>query len=296
MTVLLHEFGHGLGFQTFTDGSTGEEESGFPSIWDYYLVDNTTGKFWVNMTNAERVASSLNTGKLAWNGFNVTASIPSVLSVGTPALVISGPAAGPTVGQYNIGTASFGAVLTTTPVTGQLMPIVATAAGPGCDPFNASNALAANGHVVLIDRGTCTFASKAKNAQNAGAIGVIIANNAPGSAPGLGGADPTVVIPTISVSQADGNALKAALARRSRTTSGVIASLGVNGSQFAGADPSGRALLFAPSPYQPGSSVSHYDIIAFPNQLMEPNINGDLQHTVVPPADLTFPLLQDIGW
>ena len=132
--------------------------------------------------------------------------------------------------------------------------------------------------------------------QNAGAIGVIIANNAPGSAPGLGGADPTVTIPAISVSQADGVTLKTALQRRSRTSSGVIASLGVNGSQYAGADLFGRALLYTPNPVVGGSSVSHYDTLAFPNLLMEPAINGDLTHAVTLPGDLTFPLFLDIGW
>ena len=58
----------------------------------------------------------------------------------------------------------------------------------------------------------------------------------------------------------------------------------------------GRALLFTPNPYQGGCSESHWDTIAFPNQLMEPAINGDLTHSVVTPQDLTFKLLQDIGW
>ena len=43
---------------------------------------------------------------------------------------------------------------------------------------------------------------------------MIIANNAAGPAPGLGGADPTVTIPVLSISQADGNALKARAPRR----------------------------------------------------------------------------------
>ncbi|MEO8370075.1 MAG: PA domain-containing protein [Candidatus Solibacter sp.] len=47
-----------------------------------------------------------------------------------------------------------------------------------------------------MDRGICGFAVKAKNAQVAGAVGVIIGNNAAGfPPPGMGGADPTVVIP-----------------------------------------------------------------------------------------------------
>jgi hypothetical protein len=29
---------------------------------------------------------------------------------------------------------------------------------------------------------------------------------------------------------------------------------------------------------------------------MEPNINSDLTHEIMPPNDLTLPLLQDIGW
>src|SRR5262249_48785631 len=55
-------------------------------------------------------------------------------------------------------------------------------------------------------------------------------------------------------------------------------------------------LLFTPNPVQVGSTISHWDQIAFPNQLMEPAINGDLTHSVMPPQDLTLPLLRDVGW
>ena len=48
--------------------------------------------------------------------------------------------------------------------------------------------------------------------------------------------------------------------------------------------------------YDPGSSVSHLSSDAKPNQLMEPSINNDLTHQVRPPYDLTYPLLQVIGW
>lgn len=50
------------------------------------------------------------------------------------------------------------------------------------------------------------------------------------------------------------------------------------------------------NPFQCGSSVSHFDTSAFPNQLMEPAINGDLTHEVTIPNDLTFQLFKDIGW
>ena len=144
-TVLLHEFGHGLGFLTFTDNDgSGSEDFGIPSIWDDFLLDSTTGKTWTQMTNAERAASGVKSGKLVWIGPHVLAAIPQVLT--------------------------------------------------------------------------------------------------------------------------------------------------------AGFDGQGRALMYAPSGFQGGSSVSHFDVSMTPNQIMEPAINGDLHHEVAPPYDLTLPLLMDIGW
>lgn len=292
VTVLLHEFGHGLGFQTFTSGATGAPFFGIPSIWDHFLLDDTTTKLWVDMTNAERAASALKPRQLSWTGANVTNALAGVLSSGTPQLEVFG-AAGSAGGTYLVGPASFGPPLAATPVTGQLVQLVDQANGTGlaCTPI-AGNALM--GKMALVDRGGCTFAVKAKNVQAAGAKGMLVADNAAGSPPaGLAGADPSITIPAVRITQADGVTLKTALAARS---GGVIARLGLNSAQYAGANATGRALMYTPNPYQGGSSVSHWDTIAFPNQLMEPAINGDLLHSVVTPADLTFELLKDIGW
>lgn len=303
VAVLQHEMAHGLGFQTFTNGTTGAFNGGFPSIWDHYLFDTVNNVTWAQATAAQRVASAISIDKLVWNGPIVTAAVPLVLRAGLPGVAISGPAAGALAGStLQAGEASFGPALTTGGTFGEVMPVVTntTAAGltgPGCGPLALNDARAVNGKVALIDRGVCGFAVKVKNAQNAGAIAVLIADNAAGSPPpGLGGADPTITIPAVRVTQADGNALKTALARRSRTSSGVFASLGLFGTQLAGADPAGRIKMFAPNPFQGGSSVSHYDTTATRNQLMEPSINGDLTQAVVPPLDLTFPLFQEIGW
>jgi hypothetical protein len=297
VSVLAHEFGHGLGFQTFTNGSSGAQLSGFPSIWDHFLLDASTGKLWKNMSNAERAASSLKNGKLVWTGSNVNANLATVLQAGTPLLSISTPAA--VAGNYAVGTASFGPALASPGLTGEIMPVVDTAPNLGlaCNPLSAANALAVNGKIALVDRGVCTFNVKVKNAQNAGAIAVIVADNVAGAPPpGLGGTDPTVTIPSVRITQADGVALKAALATRSRTRSGMFANMGVDLSVRAGADSAGRMLMFAPNPFQGGSSVSHFDVSAFPNLLMEPSINGDLSHSVTLPKDLTYQLLKDIGW
>jgi hypothetical protein len=297
VTVLTHEFGHGLGFQTFTNGSSGAQLAGFPSVWDDFLLDTGTGLTWTSMTNAQRATSALNEGKLVWNGPNVATNVPIVLQKGAPELRLTAPAS--VAGSYLVGTASFGPALTSPGVTAEIMPVVDTAPNLGlaCTTLSAANAAAVNGKIALVDRGVCTFNVKVKNAQDAGAVAVIVVDNAAGSPPaGIGGTDPTITIPSVRITLADGNTLKAALATRSRLHSGMFATLGVNLALYTGADSSARAWMFAPSPFQSGSSVSHWDTSAFPNQLMEPAINGDLTHEVIPPFDLTFMLLKDIGW
>ena len=75
--------------------------------------------------------------------------------------------------------------------------------GDGCAPYPADTFLDA---VAVVRRGGCAFADKATNAVNAGAIGVIVANNTTGNiAPGV---SPTVAVPVFGITQAQGNALR----------------------------------------------------------------------------------------
>lgn len=70
----------------------------------------------------------------------------------------------------------------------------------------------ATGKIVILNRGTCGFSNKALNAQNAGAVGVIIVNNAPGVAPitmGGGTEGANVTIPVVMISYEDGETLQA---------------------------------------------------------------------------------------
>jgi hypothetical protein len=108
VTVLTHEFGHGLGFQTFTNAQTGAQNSGFPGVYDHFLMDNSNGKSWLQMTNAERAASSINTHKLVWTGPQVQTDLPTVLSLGVPVLTINSPAG--IAGTYDPGGAAFGPI------------------------------------------------------------------------------------------------------------------------------------------------------------------------------------------
>jgi hypothetical protein len=211
----------------------------------------------------------------------VVADIPSTLG-GTPTFTITAPPA--LARNYSLGTASFGAPLSD--ITGDLALIVdgAGVTSDGCEP--ATNNL--TGKLAVVDRGTCGFTVKALNAQNAGAIGVIIVNNVAGvPAPGLGGTDANVHITVIGITLEDGNTIKTALGQGT-VTGRVFA----DRSLLAGADAQGRGLVYTPNPVVPGSSVSHWDTSATPNLLMEPAINGDLLHR----PDLTLSLFRDIGW
>ena len=77
----------------------------------------------------------------------------------------------------------------------------------GCQPLSGGTL---SGLIALVDRGNCDFTVKVSNAQSAGAIAVIVANNINGdSVLTMAGRDRAVTIPAILVSQNSGTALKA---------------------------------------------------------------------------------------
>ena len=306
--VLLHEFAHGLGFSTVTFGGDGTQLAGQPSIYDYFAFDNTVGRNWAQMTDAERIASAINPRALVWTGANVREAAPSVLSLGSPRMKVRDPES--LEGTYLVGAAAFGPPLESPGLTRRVAAVVeAGVLGTACVPLDEANTRAVRRKIALVVRGACAFTQKVLNAQSAGAVGVIVVENLATTPPAeLGGSDPSITIPAVRVTRADGNALFAALTAPKSGWEGkgyghdddddgeVVVNLGVDRKQLAGADKRGRVMLYTPSPFQPGSSVSHWDTSARRNQLMEPAINADLTQFVLPPYDLTLPMLKDIGW
>jgi hypothetical protein len=71
VTVVLHELGHGLGFLTFVDLETGAKLTGLNDTYMLNLEDHSTGELYPDMTDAERVTASTDTGDLHWVGPNV---------------------------------------------------------------------------------------------------------------------------------------------------------------------------------------------------------------------------------
>jgi hypothetical protein len=296
LETLLHEFGHGLGFSSFTDETNGQfccDEDGLPAIYDRYLLDKITGLHWDVMTDHQRAVSAINNaGKLVWDGPLVTSSVPTVLGPAAEVRVLA-PVGATT--DILAGPSALGPPLST-PLTGELMPVTADG-GRACNALSGFDALAVAGKIALVNFGVCPSRIKVKNVQNAGAIGAIVANSVPAfPPPNLNGIDPTITIPSALVTQADGAMLQNLLRFRSRTNSGVNVRLGLSAEHLAGADDANRVYIYAPSPVQPGSSISHWDVSAYPNLLMEPNDTPDTDLSVKPPGDLTLPALHDIGW
>ncbi|WP_158625784.1 myxosortase-dependent M36 family metallopeptidase [Corallococcus carmarthensis] len=126
---------------------------------------------------------------------------------GTPVLSVTAPAS--LAGIYEAGAAAYG-----TQAYDMAGEIKATpTANPlGCTPFDAGYF---TGKIALIDRGSCNFIIKSLNAQNAGAIATVIANNAAGSPismAGNGTDDAKIKTPSLMITQAAATAWKAALA------------------------------------------------------------------------------------
>lgn len=297
VAVLLHEFAHGLGFSQFSNLTTGALFAGFPDHYNSRLFDNAQQQYWPQMTNGQRAASATSFGRVILDAPTVTANIPQVLTLGSPGVQVQAPAS--IAGFYQFGTAAFGPAVGSPNVQGTVVAAVDAievggASTDGCSPL--SNAAAVAGNIALVERGLCGFAVKARNASEAGAIGVIIynqASNVNAGPPGMAGDginDAFVTAPTVSLRRVDG------LAILGQIPAGVTAFLGADPTIRAGADALGRARVFAPFPVQGGSSISHYDSVASRNLLMEPAINRDLTQNLKAPFDLTSEFFYDSGW
>jgi hypothetical protein len=138
---------------------------------------------------------------------------------GAPTMTVNSPAA--VAGSYYAveGNISGSNLLSGTgPVTGQLVYYNDDAAGTTHEACVAASNLLFN-KIALINRGTCAFTTKVLNAQNAGAIAVIVVNNVPGNPITMGGTqNNAITIPAVMISQSDGALLAAQLANNVNVT------------------------------------------------------------------------------
>lgn len=190
--IIAHEWGHA--YTEFTSNliyawQPGALNESYSDIWGE-TVDRINARG-IDVPNTPRSADACTvyTPKLPTVTINAPASIAGVKDAGTATF---GPQAFDLTGDVVVVNDGAGAATT-----------------DGCEtPF--VNAAAVAGKIAFIDRGTCGFAIKAKNAQLNGAVAVMIGNNSGGtSVINMSGTDATITIPTLSVSQNDGTAIKA---------------------------------------------------------------------------------------
>jgi hypothetical protein len=192
--VVAHEWGHA--FTQYTHGLIYAYQSGalnesYSDIWGE-TVDFLNGQG-TDSPDVVRPAGACSTH---------TTPIPE--------LVINNP----NLGICAAGAAAFGPSLATTgPITDNLVlgdDATAPSSTDACTPLVNGAAIA--GNIALVDRGGgCAFTVKVKNAQDAGAVAVVVADNVAGPVAGMAGADPTITIPSIRITLAHGNLLKNAL-------------------------------------------------------------------------------------
>ncbi len=181
VTTVLHEMGHGLGFFVFPEVvETGMFFMGQPQINFIHFYDNTLGKSWIEMTDAERLASSAG-NELVWTGENAnvaalsfledervlevdlatgeTVRIPASRALFGPTVPPGGISAELACGFDGIGAAPGG------PATG-------ANASDGCEPLR--NAADLKGRIALLSPGFCGSSRQVRHAQEAGAVAAVL--------------------------------------------------------------------------------------------------------------------------
>lgn len=167
--------------------------------------------------------------------------------VGIPVILGTGETYGAAVGDFN-----------------PYIPPVKNAQFAVADPAQGCTAITTNvsGKIALIDRGTCTFTTKVRNAENAGAIGVLVVNNVAGDPTAMGsdGTTPEPTIPAAMVSKDDGAKLKEKAGKTTMTVDGTAAREFITDNEdiaagFSSRGPTPFTYLIKPDVTAPGVNV-----------------------------------------
>ena len=280
LTTLLHEFGHGLGYTSLVDPSTGEG-NGTLSIFDFHIWDVADGAAWTTRSVARRKQLIVTPNSLAFQGPAVQADIPTYLAA--PPTLFS--VFNSVTTDINFAQGEFSAPLAGTG------PLVAAVPLDACSDLSND----VQGKFALIERSfadagvVCTFISKAARAADAGAIGVIIYDAVPEALIEMSGT-PALNIPATFISHTDGTTLQTELAAGPGP---VTVGFGT-ATQISNTDPSETmVLLYTPSTLKAGSSLIHWNTNSYPHTLLLEFANqADTRLNM----DLTPDVMSDIGW
>lgn len=141
-------------------------------------------------------------------------------------------------------------------ITGPMMPVGLVDDGDveACDAYEEG---ALDGHIAFVSRGTCSFVDKANNVQDAGAIGMVLYNNADGI---IIMSQPEVTLPSVSITQAAGTDIleaytDGATATISATQAIVDEDVIDRMAELSSRGPNGESSFLKPDIAAPGSSI-----------------------------------------
>lgn len=209
MNNIMHDVWYQYGFDEASGNyqQNNYDNGGENGEGDFVVADAQDGSGLNNATFGPNVDG----GNGRMNMFLWTAPV----GISTPLSILNGSVAD----DYQGVPASFGAALPPmeTPISAELSLLlddntgVSTDANDACDPIINGGDLI--GSIAVLRRGECQFGFKMLAAENEGALAVIVVNNEAGAPGNMGPGDVggQVTIPSIMVSQADGEAIIAAL-------------------------------------------------------------------------------------
>ncbi|SIR35272.1 T9SS-dependent M36 family metallopeptidase [Pontibacter lucknowensis] len=194
-------------------------------VWYQYGFDEASGNFQLNnygrggsqgdpvLAEAQdnRNGTSRNNANFATNVDGIAPRMQMYLWSSPPdADMVSVTSPSSVAGSYPATEAAWARKLNSDPVVGKLVVGQGTVGLPqeGCGALTNTTAVA--GNIAVAYRGNCPFTEKVEAAQLAGAIAVIVINNAPGDPIAMGGT-PTmpITIPAVMISQEAGALLRA---------------------------------------------------------------------------------------
>ena len=294
LELVLHELGHGLGFQAWVDRDSFEFVFDRPDRMSRFIFSTVFNNNWRSLSASQRKASSTSGSALVFTGQQTNLRAAERLL--PPSRIVLTDADQAT---FNAFTQGFEPHL---PLEGLSAPMVlADGPGPGpgpgdpwhrtlaCEPL--SNAAEVAGAIVLAKRGECPFVDKWQNAFDAGAAGLLVADNVATTADGNIARDGSMAldrnlpIPIWSVNQPDGDQIRNALPL-------ATAHMGYNLNAGARGTNQDLANLQASTETE-NSNVSHFSTAMFPRSVMNPHITNSAFDGDV---DFIPEFLEDMGW
>ena len=235
MNNYIHDFTYAYGFDESAGNFQANNYSGEGIGNDYVRAEAQDGRS-IHYDDPVNEADHVNNANFATPSDGASGRMQMFVwnRVGGRFLSISNPAA--ISGSYETATAAYGPAPVDSPIIDAEIAIAldddvqnpTLVCGEVINPDDIA------GKIAMIDRGGCTFVSKTLNAQNGGAIAVIICNFED-PAVGMAGVNGDITIPTIMLSNSDCNLIKSVInAGESLTAS--IGATGAEGADFYDGD------------------------------------------------------------